>query len=122
MIDLETARRHAVGWCDAWNRGDLEAIMEHYADDVEINSPTIVRRLGIESGWLKGKDRLREHFAAGIRALKLRFDLVDVLAGVGSICIIYRRETGALVCDLVELDEQGRGRRVVACYGEGRSQ
>jgi hypothetical protein len=31
--------------------------------------------------------------------------------------VVYRRESGALVTDLVELDANGKGRRVTACYG-----
>ena len=36
-------------------------------------------------------------------------------------CVVYRRENGALVTDLIELDAKGKGRRVVACYGEPKS-
>jgi len=50
----------------------------------------------------------------------LRFELVDVLTGVNTMCVIYRRETGLLVSDLVELDSQMKGRRVVACYSSPR--
>ena len=34
-IDPEFARRVAGEWFDAWNRHDLEAVLGHYADDVE---------------------------------------------------------------------------------------
>jgi hypothetical protein len=30
---------------------------------------------------------------------------------------LYRRETGLLVSDLVELDDDAKASRVVACYG-----
>jgi hypothetical protein len=113
----ETARRVAEEWCDAWNRKDLDAVMAHYAENVAFSSPTVVRRLGIADGWLHGSTRLRENFVIGIAAERLRFDLVDVVVGVTSMCVIYRRETGQLVNDTVELDEQGKAIRVVACYG-----
>jgi ketosteroid isomerase-like protein len=32
-VKIEGARKAAAHWCDAWNRRDLDAIMEHYADD-----------------------------------------------------------------------------------------
>jgi hypothetical protein len=47
--------------------------------------------------------------------------LIDVLLGVQSMCVVYRRETGALVADLVEFDGNGKGRRVIACYGSSAS-
>jgi hypothetical protein len=114
---IEDVQKVAEHWCDAWNRGDLDAVMTHYADGVAFSSPTVVKRWGIADGWLHGKDKLRENFAIGIKARGLRFDLVQVLAGVNAMCIVYRRETGALVTDLVELDAAGKARRVVACYG-----
>jgi hypothetical protein len=117
VIDLDAARRLASEWCDAWNRHDLDAIMRHYADDVALCSPKVVARRGIPDGWLHGKDRVRAYFAVGLDAPGLRFDLVDVLLGINAVTIVYRRETGALVTDLLELNEQGLGRRVVVCYG-----
>jgi ketosteroid isomerase-like protein len=92
---IDEAWKAARDWCDAWNRRDLDAIMEHYSDDVEFSSPTVVKRWGVADGWLRGKAKVREN----------------------SMCVVYRRESGALVTDLVELDDHGKGRRVVACYG-----
>ena len=68
-------------------------------------------------GWLRGRTKVRENFAIGVKALDLHFELVEVLLGVNSMCVLYRRETGALVTDLVEFDANGKGRRVIACYG-----
>jgi hypothetical protein len=116
-LTVETARTMAEEWCDAWNRKDLDAVMTHYAENVAFSSPTVVKRWGIADGWLRGSTRLRENFAIGIAVEGLRFDLVDVVIGVTSMCVIYRRETGQLVNDTVELDEQGKAIRVVACYG-----
>jgi len=81
--------------------------MEHYADDIEFSSPTVIKRWGIPDGWLRGKSKVRENFAIGVKAP----------VGVNSMCVVYRRETGALVTDLVELDANDKGRRVIACYG-----
>lgn len=112
------ARASAQAWCDAWNRRDLDAIMQHYAEDVAFSSPTVIQRWGTPDGWLHGRDRLRAHFEIGLRTPNLSFSLVDVLLGAGAMCVLYLREAGILVTDLVELDDEGRGRRVVACYGE----
>jgi ketosteroid isomerase-like protein len=116
-VDTDGAWRVARDWCDAWNRRDLDGIMCHYADDIEFSSPTVIKRWGIADGWLRGRDKVRENFAVGVKAPDLHFELLDVLIGVNTMCVLYRRETGALVTDLVELDANGRGRRVIACYG-----
>jgi hypothetical protein len=114
---MQIARGIAEDWCGAWNHRDLDAVMAHYAEDVAFSSPTVARRWGKADGWLYGRARLRENFAIGIAADGLDFDLIDVVTGVMSMCIIYRRETGLLVTDTVEFDEGGKARRVVACYG-----
>jgi ketosteroid isomerase-like protein len=121
-VNNEEAWQAAREWCDAWNRRDIEGIMHHYADDVEFSSPTVVKRWGIADGWLRGKDKVKDNFAVGVQSKDLRFELLDVLFGVNAMCVVYRRETGALVTDLVELDENGKGRRVIACYGTLQSE
>lgn len=115
----ERVRQSAMAWCDAWNWRDLDAVMGHYADDVAFSSPTVVRRWAVADGWLHGRDRPRAHFEIGMQVPGLRFELAEVLHGAGAVCILYRRETGVLVADLVELEGAGRAIRVVACYGEG---
>jgi ketosteroid isomerase-like protein len=117
LMQIEAARETAKHWCDAWNRRDLDAIMTHYAEDAEFSSPTIVKRWGVADGWLRGKDKLRENFAVGVQAPGLRFDLVDVVTGVNAMCIIYRRESGAIVTDTIELDADGKAKQIIACYG-----
>jgi ketosteroid isomerase-like protein len=110
----DTAQR----WIDDWNRRDLTAILDHYADDVEVCSPKVVERFGAADGRLRGKDRLREYFAAGVRVANLRFELIDVLAGVNAMTVVYRRENGAMVADCSQLNAQGKITRMIACYGD----
>jgi hypothetical protein len=116
MLDLRQAREMAEHWCDAWNRRDIEAILKHYSEDVALNSPYVVERLGITDGWVCGKIALRAYFERGLKIPNLHFELVDVLLGVNTLSILYRRESGNLVVDVIELDENGRGRRIYACY------
>jgi ketosteroid isomerase-like protein len=107
----------AVDWCQAWSFGDLDRIMSHYTDDVALNSPNVVTRLGAADDWVRGKEALRAYFAEELKAPGLRFEFVDLLVGAGHVSIVYRRENGALVTDTVEIDRQGRAKHVVACYG-----
>lgn len=115
-MTYQEARETAKTWCDAWSRGDLDGVMEHYADNVRFSSPTVIKRLGIRSGWIEGKEKLREHFAVGMKTPNLRCEFVDVLLGVSGIAVVYRRETGALVVDVVELDANGKAIVAQAYY------
>ncbi len=75
LMDIDAAVRKAKAWCDAWNVRDLDAVMAHYAEDVAVCSPLVVKRLGIPDGWLRGKSALRDYFAIGMgnAALQLEF-------------------------------------------------
>jgi hypothetical protein len=121
MIDRDAAWQAAEDWCAAWNRRDLDAVMEHYADDVVLTSPVAVVRLGLEDGTLHGKEAVRDYFALGMQAPGLNFELLDVLLGVDALAILYRRENGALVLDAAELDAAGKVRRVRVYRGEPRN-
>ncbi len=121
MIKSEEAWQKAAAWCAAWNARDLDAIMTHYAEDVVFSSPTVVARWGLVDGWLRGKAKLRDNFAIGVKAPDLHFELIDVFLGVNAMCVVYRRESGMLVSDLVEFDEEGHGKRVFACYAQPKA-
>ncbi|GII33873.1 nuclear transport factor 2 family protein [Planotetraspora mira] len=110
---IAAARR----WVEAWNRRDLDAILEHYADDVEFHASTVVARWGRPDGTLRGKDELREHFSRGLALVPdLRFALEDILLSPDGYAVIYRRENGNRVIDAVELDAGGHAARVHAYY------
>ena len=117
MIE-DAARQAARDWIDAWNARDLDRICGHYSESVEFWAPTVVTRWGITSGHLSGIENLRRHFAKGLElAPTLRFELVDVLMGTDGYTIVYRRESGALVADVVSLDADGKARSARAYYG-----
>jgi len=40
-MDHEAAERFAREWYAAWNAHDLDRILSHYADDVEMASPLV---------------------------------------------------------------------------------
>lgn len=117
MIAIETATRVAQSWIDAWNAHDLDAIMAHYADDVEFWSPLIIKRLGIASGKITGKPALRDYFAHGLATIpNLHFTLLQVLPGVDSVTILYRNHTGADVAEVTVLDADHHAIMVRAHY------
>ena len=96
----------------------MERILAHYADDFEMTSPYIVERMGIVSGTLKGKQAIRSYWTQALSVPPpLRFELLNVFAGVNSLAIHYRSATrGRLVIERVEFDPQRRVIRGEALY------
>ena len=110
-------RQLAQHWIEAWNAHDLDRIMEHYAADVEFEANTVVRRWHKPDGILRGVAELREHFRLGLElAPALRFELEDVFSAPSGYAVLYRRENGNRVLDVVELNPDDLAQRVKAFY------
>lgn len=104
-------------WVAAWNAHDLDSIMAHYDDTVELTSPVAAQLLGVSGGKVTGKDNLRAYFQRGLQAYpELHFHLVDVLWGIHSVVLYYENQKGTRTGELMELSASGKVVRVVAHY------
>jgi hypothetical protein len=117
-LTIDEARSLADVWVAAWNAHDLDSIMSHYADDVELTSPVAAQLLGIPGGKVIGKADLRAYFRRGLAAYPdLEFHLVDVLCGLNSVVLYYKNQKGTRTAEFMELSTAGKVTKVVANYG-----
>jgi hypothetical protein len=117
MISPEQADRFATEWIGAWNAHDLDAIVAHYAEDVDFVSPFVAALTGEESARIEGRAALREYFRRGLDAFPdLHFELYTALPGVSSIALHYRSVGGRLAIETMELDPAGLVVRAAAHY------
>jgi hypothetical protein len=113
----EEAWKFARGWIAAWNAHDLESILAHYDDAVELTSPVAIEVLGAPDGGVSGKTNLKTYFERGLEVhAGLRFHLEDVLWGLNSIVLYYRNQKGSHTAEFMEFSRSGRVARVVANY------
>ena len=113
----EEALNLASDWVAAWNAHDLDAIMEHYEDGIELTSPVAERLLAIPGGKIAGKENLRAYFQRGLEAYPdLEFRLEDVLCGVNSVVLYYANQKGTRTAEFMEIAPTGKVARVVANY------
>jgi hypothetical protein len=104
-------------WVAAWNAHDLDLIMSHYDDAVELTSPVAAQLLGTPDGKIVGKTNLRAYFQRGLQAYpELHFHLVDVLWGINSMVLYYKNQKGTRTGEFMELSASGKVSRVVAHY------
>ena len=102
----------------AWNSHDLDTIMMHYDDAIELTSPVAAQLLGTSDGQVVGKANLRAYFQRGLEAYpELRFRLEDVLWGVNSVVLYYTNHKGTRTAEFMEISASGKVARVVANYG-----
>ncbi len=114
----ENAWNLASNWVAAWNAHDLDLIMTHYDDAIELTSPVAAQLLRTSDGKVVGKANLRAYFQRGLEAYpELRFRLEDVLWGVNSVVFYYTNQKGTRTAEFMELSAIGKVVRVVANYG-----
>jgi ketosteroid isomerase-like protein len=107
----------ANDWVAAWNAHDLDAILSHYEEAVELTSPVAARLLGVADGKVAGKAALRAYFARGLAAYpELRFSLEQVFSGIQSVVLVYANQAGSRTAEFMELSAAGKVARVVANY------
>jgi ketosteroid isomerase-like protein len=112
------AHQFAEEWAAAWNSHDLSRILSHYDDEVVLISPVALKLLNNGDGVVQGKAALRDYFERGLQAFPdLRFDLMDVFAGVETIVVCYANNVrGGKAAEVMQLNAAGRIRRVWANY------
>ena len=104
-------------WVAAWNAHDLDLIMTHYEDAVELTSPVAAQLLGTSDGRVVGKANLKDYFRRGLEAYpELNFRLDDVLWGINSVVLYYTNHKGTRTAELMELSAAGKVAKVVANY------
>ncbi|OYW24167.1 MAG: polyketide cyclase [Hydrogenophilales bacterium 12-63-5] len=116
LVTQDAALTFAQDWTDAWNRHDLNAVLDHFTRNFEFSSPYIIELAGEASGCLRGHEAIRSYWETGIaRIPDLHFKLIDVLAGVSSLTIYYAGHRG-MVAETFHLDGNGKAFKAVACY------
>ena len=117
MISEADALKIARNWIEDWNSHDLDRIMSHYAEEIVFISPMVVKLLDNPTGLLEGKSALRNYFDRGLSAYpELKFETIEILVGVNSLVIYYRRVKDLLAAEFMEINQQGLVIKVNAHY------
>ncbi len=118
MISPEQADQLARGWVDAFNRHDLDAVLDHYADDIEFSSPAVIDVMREPTGTIRGKPALEAYFGQALEKYPdLGFEVLHILTGVNSVTILYRSlHRGRLGAEVMTLNGHGKVSRVTVHY------
>ncbi|MFA5861543.1 MAG: nuclear transport factor 2 family protein [Candidatus Thermoplasmatota archaeon] len=114
------AESFAKSWMGAFNAGNVDAILAHYAEDIEHCSPTVARLLAEPFGIVRGKTALRAYFVKALAAAGpgLHYDLQRVYVGVDGVTLCYHRSGGKLVAESFRFDERGLVKRAFVAHAE----
>ena len=119
MIAHDAGQALGRSWIDAWNRHDLDAVMDHLRDDIAFSSPHIPVIAGEPSGVLRGKRAVRAYWAEALRLMPdLHFDLLGVTVGHDAVAIRYTNQRGRESVEVLLVDDDGLVVRGAGTYGE----
>ena len=105
----QEARAWAEQWVADWNRHDVDAVVAHFADDVEFCSPIAATVTGDPSGIVRGRDALHAYWSTALtRIPDLHFELDDVHVGVDCLAIHYRNQAGRSVTEFAVFNGDGK--------------
>lgn len=111
------AQEFAKEWIEAWNSHDIDRILSHYSDDVEITTPMIKLAAGIDSGTLKGKEAVKKYWQTALEKIPdLKFELTEVTEGVDSIALFYKSVMNKMAIEVMFFDHEQKVNRMYAHY------
>jgi len=108
-------------WIEAWNRRDVEAVLEHFADDVEFTSP--VAQTVVGRGTIEGKAALRAYWEEALRQRNTSHFTLDHSiwdSDRRELAIVFMRDLDGerrRACELLQFDATGLVVRGEALHG-----
>ena len=120
-MDRAEANEFAARWISAWNRKDVDAVLEHYVDDAKFISPKAAAFVG--TAVIEGKKALSQYWKLAAQKLdKIEFTLDRALwdAGSNELVIFYEANLNGVrsrACETMKFDSSGRQLSGEAMYG-----
>ncbi|HBV16239.1 nuclear transport factor 2 family protein [Chryseobacterium carnipullorum] len=107
----------AEEWINAWNSHDLDKILFHYADDIEVTTPMITLAAGGKENTLKGKNDVWEYWKKALEKFPdLNFELIKSTAGVNSVALYYKSIMDKYAVEVMFFDDEGKINKMYAHY------
>lgn len=107
----------AKKWIESWNSHDVESILQHYSEDVEVTSPMIKVVFETGAGTLRGIEKVKDYWIAALKkAPDLKFELLDVARSIDSIAIYYKAVMNKMAIEVMFFDNKGLIKKVIVHY------
>ena len=114
---MSKAQQFAKIWIEAWNSHDMNAILSHYSEDIEITTPMIKMALGEGDGSLKGKEAVADYWRRALDKMPdLHFELYDVTEGGDSVALYYKSLMDKTAVEVMFFNEEGKVNKMFAHY------
>lgn len=115
--DKQQIQQFTQHWIESWNSHDLDAIISHYAGELNFISALIVDRFDREKGTITDRNELRSHFKLGLESNpSLHFKLEEILYSVKGFSIYYKNAQAGKTAEYFELNDEGKVVLVINSY------
>jgi len=117
----DEATGFARRWTAAWSTKDVEAVLEHFAEDARFTSPKAALTVG--SATVEGKDALRAYWTAAvarIETMHFTFDRAVWDPARRELVVVYDSEINGQknrACEFMRFDDTGHVLEGEAMYG-----
>ncbi|MEO6670423.1 MAG: nuclear transport factor 2 family protein [Ferruginibacter sp.] len=110
MSQIALNKQTALNWIEAFNRQDLERLLNLYAEDAIHFSPKLKSREPQTNGWIRGKPALRSWWKDAFdRMPSLQYQLQNLIINDEQILMEYLRtvpgEAEMMVAEILELGD-----------------
>lgn len=115
------ANEFALNWIRAWNRKDVNAVLEHYAEDARFVSPKAANFVG--NPIVKGKEALSRYWQLAAKKIeKIEFTLDHIVwdSAANELVIFYEANLNGVcsrACEAMKFDSSGKQVSGEAMYG-----
>jgi steroid delta-isomerase len=115
------ANEFAANWVSAWNRKDVNAVLEHYVEDARFISPKAATFVG--KPVVEGKTALSQYWQLAARTIaKIEFTLDHIVwdSESNELVIFYEANLNGVcsrACEMMKFDSSGRQVSGEAMYG-----
>lgn len=114
---LPDPKAFAAEWIDAWNSHDLDRILSHYVDNVEVTTPMIKVAMGVDDGTIHGIAAARQYWAAALQKVPtLCFELIECTQSIDSLALYYKSVFDKMAIDVMFFNNVGKVAKVIAHY------
>lgn len=115
------ANKFAANWISAWNRKDVNAVLEHYVEDAKFVSPKAATFIG--KPFVEGKKALSQYWQLAVTKIeKIEFTLDHVVwdSASNELVIFYEANLNGVcsrACETMKFDASGMQVSGEAMYG-----
>jgi ketosteroid isomerase-like protein len=105
-MDNVDAMEFAREWEAAWNRQDVEAVLQHFHEDAVFTSQLAQRIGAAADGTLHGKNAIRNYWKAALAqnpGPAMRFQVTRVYEGVNTLVIAFAMTSKDRQVDRIEV-------------------